>query len=232
MLTLVLLPGMDGTGMLFEPLVATLGQRVTTRVVSYPTDRDLGYEELEKIARDALPEEGPFILLGESFSGPVAVSLAAVAGPGLKGLILCCSFVRSPRRVGAWLKKRLLFPPPSFLPQAAIDYFLLGRFRNPALSASIRSAISRVSPHVLRRRLKAVLEVDVADKLKSTEVPILYLRATRDRLVPPPASVLVKRLAPQTDVVEIEAPHCLLQAVPGEAAGAIMRFADKFCEGR
>ena len=161
MLTLVLLPGMDGTGTLFEPLVAAIGSNMTIKVVRYPVEQELGYEELEAIARDVLPEEELFILLGESFSGPIAVSLAAAASSRLKGLILCCSFVRSPRRIGAWIKRRMIIPPLSLLPQVFVDYALLGRFRTPALSAAIRKAISQVSTNVLRWRLKAVLEADV-----------------------------------------------------------------------
>jgi pimeloyl-ACP methyl ester carboxylesterase len=231
MLTFVLLPGMDGTGTLFEPFVAAIGRNMAIKVVHYPAEQDLGYEELQKVAAEALPEEGRFLLLGESFSGPLAVSLAASAGSRLCGLILCCSFVRSPRRVGAWIANSVLLPPQSFVPRAVVDYFLLGRFHSSALSASLRRAISQVAAHVLRRRLKAVLKVDVTDKLKAVRAPILYLRATEDRLVPPAASALVKEIAPQTHMVDIESPHCLLQAVPEKAAEAVKRFADEYCEG-
>jgi hypothetical protein len=77
MVTLVLLPGMDGTGTLFEPFVAALGHEFAVKVVDYPRAEPLGYEQLELFATAALPSEGPLILLGESFSGPIAVALAA-----------------------------------------------------------------------------------------------------------------------------------------------------------
>ena len=229
--TLILLPGMDGTGALFDPFVAAIGSNMTTRIVRYPAEQDLGYAELEEMARDALPEEGSYIILGESFSGPIAVSLAAAADARLKGLILCCSFVRSPRRIGAWLKRGVMIPPLSMLPQAVIDFVLLGRFRTPALSAELRRAISRVRPQVFRRRLREVLNVDVTDQLKAVGVPVLYLRASDDRVVSSAASGLVKEIAPQTHMIGIEAPHCLLQAAPGEAAAAVMRFVDTECDG-
>ncbi len=222
---------MDGTGTLFEPLAAAIGERAAIKVVRYPVDQDLGYEELQKIAENALPEEGPFIILGESFSGPVAVSLAAAADARLKGLVLCCSFVSSPRRVFAWIKRCAIFPPLALLPRPLVDYVLLGSFRTPALSAALWGAVSRVQTHVFRRRLRELLSVDVTDRLKAVGVPVLYLRASHDRVVPATASALVKEFAPQTDIVEIEAPHCLLQVAPGEAAEAIMRFANTYCVG-
>jgi len=80
--TLVLLPGLDGTGDFFAPLVAALGDRIPTCIVRYPLAGATDYPTCMAIARTALPTERPYILLGESFSGPIAVCLAAGAPPG------------------------------------------------------------------------------------------------------------------------------------------------------
>src|SRR5262249_52151039 len=93
---LVLLPGMDGTGILLEPLLELLPADLVAKVVSYPANEPCGYEGLLKIVRAALPEDGPFILLGESFSGPLAIIAADARPRGLQGVVLCASFVRSP----------------------------------------------------------------------------------------------------------------------------------------
>lgn len=97
MTTLVLLPGVDGTGELFGPLIAALNGQVRTLVVRYPTDEALSYLELQRQVHDLLPEGEPFFLLGESFSGPVAISIAAEKPVGLQGGILGASFLRNPR---------------------------------------------------------------------------------------------------------------------------------------
>ncbi|WP_228488314.1 hypothetical protein [Caenimonas koreensis] len=49
--TLVLLPGMDGTGDLFAPFIAAWKGPV--HVVRYPTDTALNYQELTAFARRA-----------------------------------------------------------------------------------------------------------------------------------------------------------------------------------
>nr|WP_194151606.1 hypothetical protein [Pseudomonas caspiana] len=56
---LVLLPGMDGTGELFQPFVSALKHRCDTVVVTYPSDIPLSYEDLQAIARQALPTVQP-----------------------------------------------------------------------------------------------------------------------------------------------------------------------------
>jgi hypothetical protein len=50
MVTLVLLPGMDGTGQLFAPFLTALGHGVDVKVVRYPTKEPLSYAELESVA--------------------------------------------------------------------------------------------------------------------------------------------------------------------------------------
>lgn len=93
---LILLPGLDGTGELFEPLVRILPAEVQPVIVSYPLDRELGYADLLPIVKAALPRGEDFFLAAESFSGPLAVEIAAEALPRLKGVVLCASFVKSP----------------------------------------------------------------------------------------------------------------------------------------
>lgn len=101
---LVLLPGMDGTGRLFAPLLSRLDESLEPVVIAYPEHEQLDYGQLHQFVRARLPEGEPFVLLGESFSGPVALTLAAAAPAGLCGLILCATFMRNPMPVlgAAW----------------------------------------------------------------------------------------------------------------------------------
>jgi pimeloyl-[acyl-carrier protein] methyl ester esterase len=96
MTTLVLLPGMNGTGELFVPLLKTIGASIETVVINHPLTVPLSYSELEPVVRPQLPR-GPFILLGESFSRPIVISIAATQPKNLKGLVLSCAFASSPR---------------------------------------------------------------------------------------------------------------------------------------
>ena len=72
---IILLPGLDGTGHLFEPFVHALPTEVEASVISYPADSALSYTELVDFVSHKLPKED-FFLLGESFSGPIVYQLA------------------------------------------------------------------------------------------------------------------------------------------------------------
>ena len=222
--TLVLLPGLDGTGQLFDAFVNALGTRAAVHIVRYPTSKSLGYEELERLVRAQLPSREPFFLLGESFSGPIAISIAASNPPLLKGIILCCSFASNPRPLFTNLKSVATLLPIHWAPRALLSYFLLGRFATGKWETALSAAIAQVAPSALRARLQAVLSVDVSQQLSSPTTPILYLRAKHDRLVPQQCDAHISRLAPQARIVEIESPHCLLQIAPEEAAKAVATF--------
>ena len=214
---------MDGSGEFFAPFAAELAPELEPLVVSYPLS-ELGYGELAAHARKALPAR-PYILVGESFSGPIAISLAASAPPGLLGVVLVCSFARSPL---PWLSRFLPFAPPVWwLPEAIAARMLLGRFSTPEYSRLLASSIKRVTPAVWRSRLRAVKEVDVTAQLARIKVPILYLRASLDRLVPRAASDWVLRHAKDATPVDLEGPHFLLQARPREAAAHVKAFAQR-----
>jgi len=224
MITLVLLPGMDGTGELFAPFVSELGSDFDVKIVRYPPTGGMGYAELESIAHAALPVDGPFVLLGESFSGPIAISLAASRPLHLKGLVLCCTFARNPLPLFAALRPLIGAVPVSAIPVGVMARLLLGSFSTAALRSAFAQAVTKVSPGAFRARLRSVLSVDVSKQLCATVVPTMYLRAIHDRAVPAAASKLISQLKPSTRVVAIDAPHFLLQAAPAEAAVAIRQF--------
>jgi pimeloyl-[acyl-carrier protein] methyl ester esterase len=223
--TLVLLPGMDGTGVLFADFAAAVQGTFEPVVARYPNDPQLGYPELEPLARAVLPHDRPFFLLGESFSGPIAISLAASSPPGLRGLILCCTFARSPHPLLP-LAAAAIKPFPAVRVPAFIQCRnLFGRFDSPRLRAQLAELRGLVSANTLKARLEFVAHVNVSDELRRVAVPILYLRAKRDRVVLRAAGEYIKRVRPDTELVEFDAPHLLLQTIPQDARSAIQNFA-------
>ncbi|MES2935853.1 MAG: alpha/beta hydrolase [Pseudomonadota bacterium] len=224
MTSIVLIPGMDGTGALFADFIAALGPGIDPIVVSYPVNQALDYAALEAIAGAALPTDRPYILLGESFSGPVAISLAASHPAGLMGLILVGSFARSPLPALRPFKKLIDVLPISQKLTWLLAPFLFGRFSSSRLRRDLHGALSRLSSATLRARLHAVLDVDFSQKLQQISQPVLYLLASNDRIVPASCSRQLQSLKPEVEIIAFDAPHLLLQAVPVHAAKAVQKF--------
>ena len=223
MATIVLLPGMDGTGALFAEFIAALPSGIKTVVVSYPPDEPLGYEALEAIAREKLPPE-PFVLLGESFSGPIALSLAAGTSPGLRGVVLVCSFARYPISTLDWLKGLISRFPVWLTPASLAGFVLLGRYTSQSRRRILSVAMTTVAPSTWRARVRAALTVDLSARLSAVKVPVFYLMAKGDRLVPRSAWELISKSLPFARHVELEGPHSLLLAKPVESARHVEAF--------
>ena len=83
----VLLPGMDGSGLLHEAFIAAMAPRLQVESVVYPADRFLDDRQLQAFVAERLPGDAPFLLIGESFSGPIAIRIAASRPPGLARLV-------------------------------------------------------------------------------------------------------------------------------------------------
>lgn len=223
---LVLLPGLDGTGILFEPLLRALPQALTPVVQPYPGDVPLSYEELLPIAQSALPVSEPFILLGESFSGPLALRIAATHPAGLKGVILCASFVRNPVRFFPQACRPLIQPfifgswPPWFWLRALFVGYASG-----AMFELVERAHKIVTAEVMAARAREIIAVDGEAALTACRVPLLYIGGARDRLVPEHNRRRIEQIKPSVKVVVLPASHMVLQNVPEAAAEVIAAFA-------
>jgi pimeloyl-[acyl-carrier protein] methyl ester esterase len=224
---LLMLPGMDGTGRLFEPLLAALPTSLPATAIAYPPGEPLGYEGLLPLVMAAAAQAGgPFVVVGESFSGPLALMLAARRPPGLRGVVLCASFVRFPLPLPE--RWRHVVRPWMFRVQPLwlLSWVLLGRQGFGPLGRLLRSAVRSVSPEALAARAVAVAGVDVTAELQACPVPVLYLRAASDMVIRPGCCELIRSLRPDTRVVVLPGPHLVLQASSAEAAVVLGMFCE------
>jgi pimeloyl-[acyl-carrier protein] methyl ester esterase len=222
-ITLLLLPGLDGSGVMFRPLLPHLPSYIHPIIVNYPPDQLLGYDQLLPIVLAAIPGNSEVVVLGESFSGPLALMVAARCPASLRAVILCASFVRSPLRFRRDWLIHFVHPAafrmyPAFLRTKAMFFSTSER------QALKSEALKNLRPEVLAHRVRAVLKVDVRWALTACRVPLLYLRGRRDLLVPPHNLAEIRSLNPSTQLATILAPHEVLQSRPRAAASAIATF--------
>lgn len=224
---LILLPGLDGTGKLFANFIHAVGAEVHARIIGYPTDDPMGYEELEHRVRAALPQDRQFVLLGESFSGPIAIRIAATAPTGLVGVILCGTFARNPYPLLAWAGPLAFLLPIKSLPRWVRAPLMWGSTTVTRAPKQAERAIASVASAVVRRRIAAILTVDASESLRRIKVPALILYARNDRVVPYAATQWLAAHMPSGELVSIEGPHLLLQANPQECAAHVLEFLRK-----
>jgi pimeloyl-ACP methyl ester carboxylesterase len=217
---IVLLPGMDGSGVMLRGLVERLASFRPVRVISFPNDRPLTYDELTAHVLERLPD-GPLVLLGESFSGPIAIEIAA-REQRVAGLVMAASFARHPMPA--------LFSPLTrmldlrWVPARLVETVLLGSAASLDLKETLRGVLATLPREVVRTRAAEVLRIDKRDRLHVISCPMLYLHARFDRLVSRKHRDEILASRPHCEVWTLDAPHMVLETHPVEAASIINGF--------
>jgi pimeloyl-ACP methyl ester carboxylesterase len=222
---LLVLPGMDGTGLLLNPFIESLGRRVDAQLFDYPTHVIQSYEEIISNVEAMLPRTGEdFAILAESFAGPVALSLAQKGIPGLRALILVVSFAATPRHFLLQLTRylpmdRLLGLP---VPRRFARRLMLGGSAPEGTLDKLFEVFYMISPEVLASRLDEMRKLTLHQEV--LDMPAMYIQATDDLLLPDNALNDVKAFLPQIEVHRIDGPHLILDTQPKTCARLVVGF--------
>src|SRR5437016_1461076 len=92
----ILLPCLNGTAHLFDEFIAKCPSEFEPIPISFPTDQIHSYESLATEIYNQIEGDSPLVILGESFSGPLALRFAAMQPAGLIAVVLVASFVMPP----------------------------------------------------------------------------------------------------------------------------------------
>lgn len=222
--TLVLLPGLDGTGKLFAPFVSALPAELHPQVVAYP-DKALRLNEYAQRVARRLPAT-PSVLLAESFSGLVALSLLAQHSSRIRGVIFCAAFAEPPRPFLLRLAPivRCAGGATRAVPAFMLRQFCLGPNASAEQLAWLRKVLAEVSPGVLAHRLRLVAARHPFVH-SHFDVPCCYLQPQSDRLVPVGAARWFEKHFASFRPESLAGPHFLAQAEPHQCAKRVAEIA-------
>jgi alpha-beta hydrolase superfamily lysophospholipase len=231
---LVLIPGLDGSGHLFEPLINVLPSTFEVSVVRFPVDRPISHREMLGCIRAVIPWDHPYVIVAESSSGPLALKFVQAQRQDIRAVVLCASFVSNPIASDStstnplkWATSLLSKPwyEKPFTPELVRDH-LLGGDAPQHLVERTTESLRTLKPEVWSSRIQTVLNADAREELMACEKPILYLQATEDRFVGNAAFDEIRRIKPSVKAASIKGPHAVLQRNPREAFEAIRAFLD------
>ena len=216
---LVMLPGLDGTGLVFGPLLKQLPATIEPLVVRYPGDNPMSFQGHIDFVKACLPAERPFVLLAESFSGPIGLQLLAEPPANLIGVILVATFARYPKPFMLDLARLLPQRPlrKLFATMPFCRYFCLGCADREAV-ALFQKALADVALAVLSQRLQILAELPPPPETHFRG-PCLYLQAGHDHLVPQRAASVLQNHLPQMQQSRIPGPHIILRSGHARADG-------------
>jgi pimeloyl-[acyl-carrier protein] methyl ester esterase len=229
---LVVLPGLDGTGQLLSRLRAVTPQHMELSVLSYPSHGPQDYATLERSIAPRLPRGERYMLVAESFGGPLALRLAAPHPPGLSAVVLVNSFLSSPLDPAQTLAVTPLLPLATRLPppDALLRRFMLGDDAETGLIDELRAALRSVPAGVLAARIRQVLMANEAVAYLRCHLPMFYLQGTEDRLLGPRSLERLIHLRPGLQLEQVRGPHLLLQREPRASMRVLQAIAERSFE--
>ena len=225
MMRLILLPAFDGTGSMFHALVKELGNAFETTVISYPGSGPQDYSTLTDGIRKQIHETADYVVLGESFAGPIVYQVAVRDAEKCKGAIFVATYLTNPNPL---VLKILTAMPPLLLSfflsrPSMVRALSLSREADDAVAKAIAKNFRSVNPNAIRQRLMAIANLDTAPTQELT-IPCLCIQATKDKLVPEHKLIDLKRVCRSLDVRQVAGGHFILQEAPGDAAELVRAF--------
>jgi len=186
---MVLIPGMDGTGLLFyrqAPLLAPRFDVVTHRLRD-DRDRMDGLVDDLLVRLNEVSPRAEAILVGESFGGALALSFTLAHPARVAGLVIVNSFPYFRPQ----LRLHLAIHGLSLLPWGAMRavrrataWRMHSRHTRPEDLRRFRSLMRQTTRAGYVNRLRILTGYDVRPRLRGIQAPALFLASSDDHLVP------------------------------------------------
>ncbi len=186
----VLVPGLDGTGLLYYRQVPLLERRypvVTTRLRDTAVLLDELVDGLHADVERAAPGGRRVTLVGESFGGALSLSYALAHPERVGRLVILNSFPYFGPQARLWLGYHLLRATPWGM-MRTVRQFTAFRMHSPTTGRDeirrFHELMRATTRHGYLSRLRMLQDYDVRDRLPTIQAPVLYLASDRDHLVP------------------------------------------------
>jgi 3-oxoadipate enol-lactonase len=188
---MVLVPGIDGTALLFYRQQPLLSEHFDTVAFPLPAE-SVASMTMDSLVADLarLIEEvskSGVVLLGESFGGALSMSLALDRPDLVRGLVIVNSFPffeeRAKLRMAPWLLRAIPWAAMPIVRRYTSDH-LHSPHTNLEDIEQFRERAKSIDRDSYIRRLQILASYDIRDRLHEIGVPALFLAGDRDRLLP------------------------------------------------
>ena len=218
----LVIPGINGAA---EPLLAAAPSLLPgLRVVPFDHCRDHAADGIEGLAARALAAldaavgpDVPAFVCGESFGGPVALTLARRHPERVRGLILLSTFARYPRlhshggRAVLAVSRRLGDGRTLQVISVARRLRIrrgLARYAHDAIARAYLDRPDGCAP-AYRHKCEAIVRFDARPWLPTLSTPAIVIAGRADRVVPTGAGHELARLLPQAQFHVLPAGHAI-----------------------
>lgn len=231
---ILLLPGADGTGLLFKPFIEVIKafidkENVTnltmpkltlsTAIINLNHDK-MGNPLKQTLSLQAARIENEYdgqsvIIIAESYSGLLAYELLMRQRLEITQMVFVASFLSMPSKlapIAARLKPKYLSSALRYTPERIWGRVVFGKWQNHYLRSLFMDAMQQTPDDLLQQRLEIIATAKVPTV--KTHVPCLYLQGKQDNLVAAKNIAPFSQLFTNFECQILEGTHFLLQTNP------------------
>jgi len=183
------------------------------------------FDDYVESAFDQLPQSCSISLVAESFSGPIAISMLAKKQREFGASVLSATFCKSPLPLLSQFSKHL--PEIAFttnpVSKVVLDLLVTGSDASREVKNKAKELLERVQPNKFQERINVVNELDVTYQIKDIDVPLLYIQASKDKIVFKESGIEIMKHAKNLVIEKVEGSHMILQTQPERCAELIVR---------
>jgi surfactin synthase thioesterase subunit len=218
-LKVLFLPGLDGTGLLFNDVINALPDNIDIEIISLnQTQGATNQDQAKQIAKRFAQFE--LFIVAESYSGRIAYELCNILEGNVIGIVFIASFISRP----SFTSKFATFFPTPLLKPNFINNWLIQKVgfsgqTDYELANQVFKSLANADPMKLKERLRNISELK--DPQKTHIVPVTYIRPTRDYLVSNNAVDEVNLAFKNMNTISISGGHFIAQSRAEECAKII-----------
>ncbi len=220
-LQLILMPGMDGSGFLYQPLSQFLSDKGLDHVIeplNPYADKKAYIKYLEHKYHDQ-----SVVLIAESYSGHIATELALAGNLKIRKIVIMASFLENPTNLTElekYLSMDIIKNP--FIPDKALGFALFGNNSNKVLIDLFKKAMQDVTTEQLASRIRDMRSLKLPKK--TIEIPTLYIQASHDWLVPAKNYLSYEKVFRNITLSKLEGTHLIAQGKAQECCKLISDY--------
>ncbi|NVJ65246.1 MAG: alpha/beta hydrolase [Gammaproteobacteria bacterium] len=219
--TLILMPGMDGSGFLYQPLSQLLTKQGLDNHIEPLNPHTDKYAYMDYL--EDKYQGHKLALVAESYAGHIATQLAIRGNLQIEKLVIMASFLENPTKLTElekYFSMSIIQSPP--LPEKALAHALFGKTSETELLALFKQAMQDVSSEQLSQRISDMrsLELPIEKVHQST----LYIQASDDWLVPARNLTSYQKVFTNLTIEKVKATHLVAQGRAKKCCELIQQF--------
>ena len=206
------MPGLDGTGLLFQPLLELMPPGLEREILSSERDAKLGYKEHASFINRKLIDE-PTIIIAESYSARIAYELCCMTNKNIKHVIFVAGFLTRPSMLSRFAN---FFPikmvKKNIIPRTFLNCFLFGKQEKTDMIDLFYQALNETDEQLLKHRLNNIIHMGIPSR--KINVPSTYIRPKNDYLVSKKVLNIFEELCSDFSLKNVQGGHFILQSNP------------------